>query len=179
MGLLKNLLGIASEEDWPDMTNYNAYFTDTLAFYYLLEKDYSGKLPRGLLAFLAIVLSFCFNNTPDRTMRDMSMSDFDRMVILMYKTSQIGSKLCNDPIEEVAMMSALMFCKWNLKSLVVAEQLQNMSRGAYAEFKRLYSTQDGVDEYREAYVKNDFTDMAKIGTISQVVEERCKHYGIL
>ncbi len=178
MGFFKNLLGVATQEDWPDMDKYNAYFADILAYFMQLDKDYNGKLQRGCLAYYAVLMSFCDNRAPKVSLSDLPLNEWDGILALMFKPNR-GSKLCNDPIEKIALIASLVFCQWNMQSSVVYNRLEVMSRGTYSAMLDEFLASGLEKCYMDSYVSNGLNDFEKINAGIQAAADRCAQLGIL
>lgn len=177
MGFFKNFLGVATQEDWPDMMKYNAYFTDILAYFMQLDKDYNGKFPRGYLTYLAVLMSACDNREPKISLKDLPVNEWNGVLALMFKPTK-GTRLCNDSIEKIAMIASLVFCKWNMQSTVVYDRLTAMARGTYSELLRVFD-EDGLEKcYMDSYLAAGLNDYEKMKTSFDVAAERCAALGI-
>ena len=177
MGFFKNFFGVATQEDWPDMMKYTAYFADILAYFMQLDNDYNGKFPRGCLTYLAVLMAFCDNREPKISLNDLPVNEWDGVLALMFKPNR-GTRLCNDPIEKIAMIVSLVFCKWDMQSTVVYDRLTAMARGTYSEMLRVFF-ENGLEKcYMDSYAAAGFDDYEKVKTSLFAVARRCAELGI-
>lgn len=176
MGFFKNFFGVATQEDWPDMIKYNAYFADILAYFMQLNKDYNGKFPRGYLSYLAVLMAVCDNREPKVILNDLPVNEWDVVLALMFKPNR-GTRLCNEPIEKIAMTAALIFCKWNMQSTVVYDRLAAMARGTYSELLREFG-EEGLEKcYMDSYVAAGLNDYEKLNKDISGTAARCAELG--